>query len=80
MPSAPAIPHVDAALAMSTRERFQPRYAQALTDEDGREIATNLLGMFALLRRWRAQRESITALSATPAHAPRKRRTTPSAE
>lgn len=44
MPSPTAIPHVDAALAKSARERFQQRYAEPLTDEDGREIATTLLG------------------------------------
>lgn len=56
MPSASRHPHVTPALANSARERFQGRYDRALTDEDGREIATNLLGMIGVLREWRDQR------------------------
>lgn len=80
MSSPRAIPHVEAALAKSARERFQHRYAEPLTDEDGREIATNLLGMFALLRKWRDRRDGIAAPSGNTAPAPRGRRSTPSAE
>jgi len=81
MPSAPSIPQVSDALATSTRERFQPRYAESLTDDDGRQIATNLLGMFGLLKRWRDQRDAAAAAaSRTKARSARKRRTTLSAE
>ena len=80
MPPAPLLPQVPDALAKSARQRFQHRYAEPLSDEDGREIATNLLGVFGLLKEWR-EAAARSAPSATQAPALRKRRTTtPSAE
>lgn len=55
----PPIPHVSPALAARARDHFQHLYSEPLTEEDGREIATNVLGAFAVLREWaeRAKRK-----------------------
>ncbi len=55
---APTIPNVSPALAQSARDHFQPYYAEPLTEDDGREIAINTLGPFALFREWRERREA----------------------
>jgi hypothetical protein len=60
------VPHIQPALARSAREHFQPRYAQPLSDEDGREIATNLIGVFAILKEWRDKRAAATAKPGKP--------------
>jgi hypothetical protein len=49
------VPFVSNELAASARDAFQPRYATPLTQEDGREIASNLLGAFGILREWHAK-------------------------
>ena len=49
------VPFVPDELAASARDCFQPRYATPLSQEDGREIACNLLGAFKVLREWHAR-------------------------
>lgn len=63
----PNVPHVSPALARSARDHFQPLYATPLTEEDGREIATNVLGVFAILKEWRDKRDAAAAAPPVPA-------------
>src|SRR5688500_12104895 len=58
-------PRVTPALAKSAREHFQERYPRALNDDDGREIATNLLGLFQVLQDW-TQRAATVETPTTP--------------
>lgn len=62
----PKVPHVSDELARSAREHFQHRYREPLTDHDGREIATNLLGVFALLKEWRDKRDAAVGIAPVP--------------
>lgn len=68
---APAIPHVSPQLARSARDFFQHLYARPLTDDDGLDMATNVLGAFGVLREMQqrvdAQRH---AAALAPASAP----------
>ncbi len=52
-------------VARSARAHFQPYYSEPLSDEDGREIAANLLGMISLLKQWKERRDA--GLPPTPA-------------
>lgn len=64
---APTVPCVQTELAESARKHFQRRYAEPLNDDDGLEIATNLLGAFGILREWRDRRAAEgPALTPTP--------------
>lgn len=56
--SAPAIPRVSPELARSAREHFQPLYVQRLSDDDGLDIATNVLGAFGVLREMKRNRDA----------------------
>ena len=63
---APAIPHVSPELARSARDFFQHLYARPLSDDDGLDMATNVLGAFGVLREMQqrvdAQRQAAAAL------------------
>jgi hypothetical protein len=52
----PTLPFVTPELARSARDHFQRFYAEPQTDEDGREMATNVLGAFAVWNDWRVRR------------------------
>lgn len=68
------IPHVSPELARSAREHFQPRYKQRLTEDDGREIATNLIGAFAVLKEWRDRRIALGLWPPPPVPARQRKR------
>lgn len=55
---APAIPHVSPELARSARDFFQPLYSRRLTDDDGLDMATNVLGAFGVLREMKRNRDA----------------------
>ncbi len=55
MPTHP-VPYVTPSLARSARDHFQRFYAEPQTLEDGREMATNVLGFFRVLDRLRRER------------------------
>jgi hypothetical protein len=78
------LPFVPSELAASARDAFQPRYATPLTQEDGREIASNLLGVFRILREWQAKHAANGGVfpTRTPPARPYtpKRRRTPATE
>ncbi len=66
---APAIPHVSPELARSARDFFQHLYVKPLTDDDGLDMATNVLGAFTVLREM-AQRRDAQRHAAASAPAP----------
>ncbi len=51
----PRIPHVTPEMARSARDHFQHLYDRPLSEEDGREMAVNVLGAFGVLLDWRAR-------------------------
>ena len=61
-----AIPHVSPALARSARDHFQPLYAEPLTDDDGLDMATNVVGAFSLFKEWRDRRAAEGPASPIP--------------
>lgn len=63
-------PQVTPELARSAREHFQYLYADPLTEEDGREIAVNVLGVFRTLQEWK-QRQDARVAAGLPAVEPR---------
>jgi len=80
--AASPLPNVTPELAARAREHFQPLYAEPLSDDDGREIATNLLGAFGVLNEWRLRRAAQGASNPTPAPSarPTRRRQSPSTQ
>lgn len=64
--AAPTLPFVTPALARSARDHFQRFYAEPQTEEDGREMATNVLGAFSVLNEWRQLRAARLAAAAAP--------------
>ncbi len=77
--SLPVIPRVSPELARSARDFFQPFYKVPQTDDDGLEMATNVLGAFGLFAKWETQRQAQQPAPApsVPAVAPpRLRRST----
>lgn len=71
----PTVPHVTPELARSARDHFQQLYAEPQSDEDGREMATNVLGLFGLLLELRARKAATPPPPTPPALAsgPRRR-------
>lgn len=63
----PTLPFVTPALARSARDHFQPFYTERQTEDDGREMATNVLGAFGVLNDWRQRRAARLAAAATAA-------------
>lgn len=51
----PTSPGRDQGLHERTREVWQKRYSRLLTDEDCREIESNVTAFFRLLMRWDAE-------------------------
>ena len=80
--AASPLPHVTPALATRAREHFQQLYAEPLSDDDGREIATNLLGAFGVLNEWRLRRIAQGPANPSPAPGlrPTRRRPSPSTQ
>ncbi len=69
--AAPTLPFVTPALARSARDHFQRFYAEPQTEEDGREMATNVLGAFSVLNEWRQRRAArLAAAAASPGPSP----------
>jgi hypothetical protein len=69
----PQVPHVSPALARSARDHFQHLYAQPQSEEDGREMATNVLGAFAVLAGWREKKRAQAAEAANSGTPPASR-------
>lgn len=80
--SAPSIPHVSPALARSAREHLQCLYAEPQTDDDGLEMATNLLGAYGVWRDWKRRRDEQSASPAPviPSRKPKRRDSSPSTQ
>lgn len=59
----------------ATREFWQPHARRALTREDARDMAHNLIGFFSVLREWsiRDRERSRLGIAPTPPAPPRKR-------
>lgn len=57
----PNVPFVTPTLARSARDDFQQLYDEQLSDDDGQEIATNVLGVHGLLSKWRQVRDDARA-------------------
>lgn len=77
------VPHVSRELAQSARDHYQHLYADPLTEEDGREIATNLIGAFKVLQEWQeraARTEPPAAVTEPPRDATTKRKKVSKAE
>jgi hypothetical protein len=53
-----------------TKEAWQPRTANNLSDEDAREIAENVTGFFKLLLEWEASEKERTAREADDSYYP----------
>ena len=66
----PSLPFVTPELARSARDHFQRLYAEPQTEEDGREMATNVLGAFGVLNEWRQRRAARLAAAATATSGP----------
>lgn len=54
----PDIPHVSPELARNAREFFQHLYPRPLSEDDGREMAVNVLGAFGVLKEWKAEADA----------------------
>ncbi|MES2642000.1 MAG: hypothetical protein V4850_21120 [Myxococcota bacterium] len=63
----PTVPRVTPELAQSARDHFQPLYAEPQTLEDGREMATNVLGFFGVLLELRARKAAAPPPPSPPA-------------
>lgn len=78
----PTVPHVTPELARSARDHFQQLYAEPQTDEDGREMATNVVGLFGLLLELHARKAATPSPPPpslpAPASGPRRRLVRPS--
>lgn len=64
----PRVPHISPETARSAQEHFQPYYDHPLTEEDGREIAANLVGFFEILAEWKRRDDERKAAEAPADH------------